>query len=267
MNRLKLALIALGFILLSIIELEAKDTNKLSTSDCEITFGWDVVKPYQYWNNGKVVGFQIELVQAITDEMGCKLVLENGVWHELLSKVESGDIDFIADMTITEERMKFGLFSETYRLESYTLYVRAEDFEKYRNLSFEAMLAKGFRLGLTKGFIYNQEIETARINKAYNSQFRLMDNNAENYERLVSKEIDGFLEDSMVAGYTLREKEIGNLVKGMPIEFYTGDISFLFSKKTVSPDLVNRFNHAMEKVKKSPLYEKAWIKQLYKREN
>ena len=60
MNRLKLALIAIGFILLSITQLEAKDTNKLSTSDCEITFGWDVVKPYQYWNNGKVVGFQIE---------------------------------------------------------------------------------------------------------------------------------------------------------------------------------------------------------------
>ena len=253
----------LTLLCLSVGNAFAQHGDKEKSKECQLTFGWDLVKPYQYLDkNNKVAGFQIELVEAIMKELGCEINYVNDEWNQLVEKLKVGEIDFMADMTVTEERKKYGTFSEGYRLESYTLYVRKADYNKYRAMSFTNMLRQGFKLGLTKGYVYNQMLENRRHSEEYAGQFSYVGNNSENYERLVAGEIDGFLEDSMVAGYTLRLKNIHSLVKGMPLEFYTGEISFLFSNKTVDLETIKKFNHAMETVKQSDEYKKTWLREL-----
>ncbi|WP_196138170.1 ABC transporter substrate-binding protein [Aliikangiella sp. G2MR2-5] len=240
----------------------------VADGQCELVFGWDVVKPYQYWGeDGKVTGLQIDLVKAIVSKSGCRIKFRNGTWHTLLGDLKQGNIDFMADMTVSDERKEYGIFSDAYRRESYTLYVRKSDYLKYIEMDLETMLEGGFRIGLTRGYLYNNKIEELKIQPRFKSQFSYVDSNFKNYEKLLNDKVDGFLEDSMVAGFTLRDRKVQELVKGMPFEFYTGEISFLFSKKNVSLEYVKRFNEAMEKVKKTDEYEKAWIRGLQTRDD
>lgn len=233
---------------------------EIQSENCQLTLGWDLVKPYQYYDNSKqVVGFQIELVRAIMNELGCELILYQGQWHTLIDKLKKGEIDFIADMTITENRKTWGFFSEAYRKEYYILYVRKNKINEYEKKSVSELINDGFRLGLTDGFLYSDEIESLKKSDKTKALFKISDSNHQNYQLLADGEIDGLLEDSLVAGYTLREMDIGYLVESLALEVHTGDISYMFSKKSVSQSQVKAFNQALRKVKLTDEYKKFWI--------
>lgn len=69
-------------------------------------------------------GLDVELVQALTKSMNCKLSVVQGSWLELLSMLREGDIDFVLGASKTEDRESFAYFSEPYRQERFQLYVR-----------------------------------------------------------------------------------------------------------------------------------------------
>jgi polar amino acid transport system substrate-binding protein len=236
-------------------------SSNLSKTPCELTFGWDLVKPYQYIDqSNQVVGLQIDLIRAIFNEMGCQLKLRQGEWSELLQLLKTGQIDFMADMTIIQKRKVFGIFSDVYRKETFSLYVRESDVEKYQGQSFTQLIKKGFRLGLTEGYVYNDEIELLRKTPNLKSQFSYQSANLKNYRRLIEGEIDGLLEDSLVAGYTMRNAHYSVQMERLENEVYSGDIAFLFSKQSVVPERVVQFNRALAKVKETSEYNKAWLK-------
>ena len=233
------------------------------SAQCRLTYGWDLVKPYQYFDhNNRVIGFQVDLVRAIFKEMGCQLSFQNGDWAQLMEELKQGKVDFMADMTVTSERESFGYFSDTYRKETYALYVRKEDHAKYTGKTITELLKSGFRLGLTKGFLYSEEIEKLRNNSNFNTNFPIEEQNIANYYLLKKGSIDGFLEDSMVAGFTLRDASLTDLIKALPLEYHRGDTSFLFSKMSVSKETVAAFNQALKRVKESEEYKKKWLKDL-----
>ena len=192
-------------------------------------------------------------------ELGCELSLYKNDWNALLDKLNKGEIDFMADMTITNERRLIGYFSDPYRNETFSLYVRKSERHKYEQNSIEELVKKGFRLGLTNGFIYGKDIESLKNHPDYKSLLTVSDRNYQNYNLLLQDRIDGLLEDSLVAGYTLRDMQVSHLIEGIPSEVHGGEISFMFSKKTVSPALVKAFNQALTKVKQSDVYNKSWL--------
>lgn len=231
-------------------------------ANCQLKLGWDLIKPYQHFDDaGQVVGLQMELTRAIMKELGCELILYKNDWNVLLDKLNKGEIDFMADMTITDDRKLNGYFSKTYRKETYSLYIRKADHGKYRNESIKELVENGFRLGLTDGFLYSKEIESMKSQPEYKTLLTLSDRNYQNYQLLLQNRIDGFLEDSLVAGYSLREMGINQLIEGIPREIHGGEISYMFSKRSVSPSLVEAFNQALAKVKQANIYDKSWLRQ------
>ena len=234
--------------------------NKKKLDDCQLVFGWDVVKPYQYLNaDGQAEGFQIDLIKAIIKDFDCKVELRQLVWHELLEQLRQGEVDFMADITITEERAEFGYFSDSYRQETFSMYVRKQQYDLYHDKSMQQMFDLGFRLGVTRGYIYNDEIETLKKQKKYRKNFVFVDSNIENYPALLQDEIDGFMEDSLIAGYELRTLNMSNDVVAMPNEVFRANISFMFSKKSVSPEIVEAFNQVLNKAKTTEAFQQSWL--------
>jgi len=87
--------------------LPAKDTN------CEFTLGFDAWEPYQYKVIGdQVSGLDIELVEAVVNEICCRLVFEQGTWVSLLAKLKAGDVDILLGASKTAAREEFALFSD-----------------------------------------------------------------------------------------------------------------------------------------------------------
>jgi polar amino acid transport system substrate-binding protein len=72
--------------------------------------------PYEFiGDNGEVTGIDVEIAAAICAEMGYELVVRDMEFDSIISDVQYDKIDFgMAGLTVTEERMQFVNFSESY---------------------------------------------------------------------------------------------------------------------------------------------------------
>lgn len=63
------------------------------------------LKPFEFYENGKVVGFDVDLIQLICDDLGYELEIVDMEFDALLTSLQLGKVDMvIATMTATEER-------------------------------------------------------------------------------------------------------------------------------------------------------------------
>ena len=85
------------------------------------------LEPYEYIENGKYVGIEMELAQAIADKLGMKLQIEDMQFTAIINAVQSGKADVgFSGMVITEERKKSIDFTDP-------IYEAARKIVVYRN--------------------------------------------------------------------------------------------------------------------------------------
>ena len=71
--------------------------------------------PYEFYEDGKIVGIDAEIAAAIAEKLGMELKIEDMEFKAIIPAVTEGKVDFgMAGMTVTEERLQSVNFSETY---------------------------------------------------------------------------------------------------------------------------------------------------------
>ena len=96
--------------------------------NCQFILGFDAWEPYQYADVGdRVAGLDIELVAAVVEGMGCQLTYQQGTWVDLLTALKEGEVDILLGASKTETREQFAFFSDAYRMEEFSLYIRKGD--------------------------------------------------------------------------------------------------------------------------------------------
>lgn len=120
-NLKKIAAIVLSAAL--VVALAACGSSKDSDSDkssCKagtLTMGTNAsFPPYEYVDdNGKIVGIDAEIAQAIADKLGMKLEIKDMEFESLVPAVKAKSIDLaLAGMTVTDERKQSVNFSDSY---------------------------------------------------------------------------------------------------------------------------------------------------------
>ena len=82
-------------------------------------------KPFEYIDNNQVVGFDVDLAREIAKSLGKDLKVEDMSFDGLLPALDSGQIDMVAaGMTVTPEREKNALFSDSYYSASQRIIVK-----------------------------------------------------------------------------------------------------------------------------------------------
>ena len=83
--------------------------------------------PYEYRENGKIVGFDVDMAQAIADILGMELQIDDMLFDSIVNAVASGKADIgVAGMTVLPERLENVNFSDPYTTAHQALIVRAE---------------------------------------------------------------------------------------------------------------------------------------------
>lgn len=81
--------------------------------------------PYEYVENNKVVGLDVDMAQAIADKLGMELVVDNIEFDAIITAVSTGKADIgAAGMTVTEDRLKNIDFTDTYTKAKQVIIVR-----------------------------------------------------------------------------------------------------------------------------------------------
>ena len=71
--------------------------------------------PYEYYEDNKVTGIDMDIMQAIADELGMDMQVEDMQFDAIIAAVSSGKVDVGASgFTVTEDRKKNVDFTDTY---------------------------------------------------------------------------------------------------------------------------------------------------------
>ena len=72
-------------------------------------------EPYEYIENGEIVGIDAEFAKALCDKLGYELQIDDMEFDSIIAAVNSGKADFgMAGMTVTPERQEEIDFTDTY---------------------------------------------------------------------------------------------------------------------------------------------------------
>ena len=192
--------------------------------------------PYEYHQGDKIVGIDVEICQAIADEMGRELVIEDMAFDSVITSVYTGKADLgAAGLTVTEDRLKNINFSTPYATAAQVIIV-AEDSEI---ASPDDLIGKtiGVQLGTT-GDIYAEDIEDATLER-YNKGFEAV-------QALLQGKIDAVIIDNEPAKVYVSQNEGLKIVDEA---FTYGEYAIAIAKNNT--DLLNEVNAAIAKLKES----------------
>lgn len=80
--------------------------------------------PYEYIENGEIVGIDAEFAKALCDKLGYDLHIEDMEFDSIIAAVNSGKADFgMAGMTVTPERQEQIDFTDTYCIAAQSIIV------------------------------------------------------------------------------------------------------------------------------------------------
>lgn len=120
--------------------------------------------PYEYYDeNNNIVGIDVEIAQAIAEEMGCKLEIIDMDFGSIIPAIQNGKADIaVAAMSVTEEKLEQIDFSETYATASQLIIVpEGSPISSVSDLN-------GKRIGVqiyTTGEMYATDIEDTTIER------------------------------------------------------------------------------------------------------
>ena len=81
--------------------------------------------PYEFYENGEIVGVDVEIAREIANAMGKELVVKDVAFDFIINEVQSGKADFgAAGITVNPKREESVDFTDTYAEASQVVIVR-----------------------------------------------------------------------------------------------------------------------------------------------
>ncbi|MBS0184892.1 MAG: amino acid ABC transporter substrate-binding protein [Proteobacteria bacterium] len=156
--------------------------------------------PFEYYQDGKLTGFDIELAQLIAKELGKEAKFEDMQFSTLLAALQSNTVDAaISTLTITKDRQENFTFSDPY----YTGTLVAV-YYKEKPITDQSQLSKkkiGCLLGASMEIWLKKHVPDAEIIS--------MDNNNQVIEALKAGHVDlAFMDNSQGAIYSKNNPEL-----------------------------------------------------------
>lgn len=225
-----IAIIASLTFILSLTACGSKEDNTLTmATNAEFP-------PYEYYDGEDVVGIDAEIAQAIADELGMELKIEDMAFDSILSAVQSGKADMgMAGMTVTEDRLENVDFSSTYTTAAQVIIVKqGSTIASPADLTGKSV---GVQLGTT-GDIYAEDIENATIER-YNKGFEAV-------QALLQDKVSAVIIDREPAKVFVSEND------GLAIldeEFTVEEYAIAFAKD--NDELKDKVNDALAKLEES----------------
>ena len=199
--------------------------------------------PFEYLDKNKIVGFDIDLLDAISKETGLEFKIQDMAFDGLLPALQTKKIDMvIAGMSATPERQKAVAFSKPYfkaKQVVITTPEKAKSLKSFKDLSGKKV---GVMLGFTGDTVVSEikGVKVERFNAAYAAILALSQN-----------KIDAVVLDSEPAKkYTANNKQF--VIANIPAEEEDYAIAFRKNDK----ELINKVNAALDKIKSNGEYDK-----------
>ncbi len=200
--------------------------------------------PYEYYEDEKVVGIDVDIIQAICDKLGYKMELSDMEFGSIITAVAAGKVDVgFGAITITEERAKSVNFTTSYSTGIQSIIVK----EDSPITSVEDLHGDKIKIGVqqdTTGDIYATgdfgEDHMARFNKG-----------ADAVQALITGKVSCVIIDNSPAETFVAQNKG---LKILPTVYAEEDYGFELNKDAT--ELYEEFNGALEELLKDGTVQK-----------
>lgn len=198
--------------------------------------------PFEYLEKNKVVGFDIDLLDAISKETGLEFKVQDMAFDGLLPALQTKKVDMvIAGMSATPERKKAVAFSKPYFKAKQVVITKGVDksLKSFKDLSGKKV---GVMLGFTGDTVVSEikGVKVERFNASYAAIMALSQN-----------KIDAVVLDSEPAKkYTANNKQL--IIASIPAE----EEDYAIAVRKNDKELLDKINAALDKIKANGEYDK-----------
>lgn len=205
--------------------------------------------PYEYYENGEIVGVDIDIAREIANELGKKLVIKDIDFHSIINEVKTGKADFgAAGISYSDERAKEVDFSINYAVSKQVVIVNDNSNIKIDDLENKKIAVQ---LGSIADTYVTEKYKNAEIvrQKKYLAAI----------EDLKTKKVDCVVMDELPAN------EILNSNSGLKIlEGYLTNDSYGMIVKKGNKELLDAINKVLNRLKNDGTIDKYIIKHIGK---
>lgn len=265
MFRLFFLLISLIFISNS-FACDKKDT---------ITIGWDPFAPYQIGNEKTThpTGIVFDLLEEAAAKVGCVDSIHYVYlpWKRALLLLENGKIDIVANGAKTPEREKFAYFKRYFLRSSNAIFVNKNEYKELNKLTFEQLLTKDdFIIGYTHAYMYGDIFE--KMKAKYPKKFEMAMHDDLSITKAFNSRVNAFIGDVALSREMIKDlkekRKIPSDANFEPLKIALTNVSshafFMYSKRSMPEDLVNKFDNAFLDLYKEGTTEKIFLKYMSK---
>ena len=202
--------------------------------------------PPQYHQNsvGEWQGLAVEMTRALFQQANCEITFVDVPWKRALFLLERGGIDLLLNMTVTAPREKYVHFIGPMLDETQVLTVAKNSHFKIDKLDDIKLLSK--RIGIDRAVFYGPEFaEKMNTDFYFSDKFEYADNKS-NMAKLSAGRVLGIMSNQYTAAYRIRHVLAKGRFKLHPFYFNQTFVYFGFSKKSVSKEMLARFQRAYD---------------------
>ena len=194
----------------------------------------------------QVVGADIDMAQAIADELGVKLEVSSMSFDNVLTSLQTGKADLaIAGISATEERKEVFDFSIPYYENKISFLIRKSDLEKYKDLESLASANIAAQKGTVPESMVKEQLP--------NAQLTSLTNMGEAVNELQSGKVDAVHMDEPVAlSYAGKNSDLA--VATVSLTMKEGEANAVAIKKGNS-DLKEVVDKVIQKLKDDGTYQ------------
>ncbi len=251
MKKTTIILFVLVFIISS-IGLAGCSSSNTASSGKVIQVGTDAAyPPFEKQEGGKIVGFDVDIFNAVAEEAGIKINIQHTGWDPLFEDIDKGTVDAgISAITITEDRKKLYDFSDPY-FEATQLIMVSKDSNvtKLKDLD-------GKKIGVQSATTGDLAVQ-AVFGKTY-SGLKGYDDTPAAVDDLLLGRLDAVVADNAVLQEYIKVIKNDNfkLVKDPSFEVEHYGIMV----KKGNSDLLAKINEGLKKIKENGTYDKIFNK-------
>lgn len=205
--------------------------------------------PYEFIQEGKIVGLDIDVINAIGEVLGKEVVIKNLDFPGLFPALSTKNVDLvISAISVTEERKQNFDFSDVYATSTMSALYRVEE-----SIGSVADLG-GKTIGAQLGTTWEHEAKTL-AEKMPGTLVRSLANNLVLVEELKSGSIDAvILEDMQAAKFIENNPTLASL----SIPEATSSFAIVFPKDSALKNEVNKTIAELKNKGKLATFKKNW---------
>ena len=216
---------------------------------CEKSVRWSNDPPYDMRDeDGQIHGATADLLREILSRMGCQAKFVELPWARGLRNLENGSLDILAGALVTPEREVFAYFSQPIHRSPNVLFISQSSAKEFAFNSLAQLSHSPFRLGIQIDVVYSTEYTELLKQPAFKQRTITINDRRGGWQMIKAGRLDGLIADEVTGLLELELLGLSADITRSPLVVSEAPATAAFSRKSIDPQFVSRFNETLSAV-------------------